>query len=809
MADQTPYTWEQMLKVFAGTDHSDVVKRTDVTGADWIQAYYLITDTKSNNDRRKVQNGIAKGDAGYDMWAEWVYLVEGGGTYSTILGVTCNWPFWDGKEGDATATLFTRFKSNPGDILGPSIWGNCTGNEVTAPPTLWDASRIVGEVDTFFVEQRKKVNTWFNDVGGSDSEFQGTAAGRFKEVLYGLENEFLAMHFGLSGDLGAYKGKAGDPPAANPIVTKLKDAGDALRAQQAHMYTSGYEAWRGNSTLESAGPNSDKGEHWQYTDGSAGGSFSSPYTCVHFAFTELVKNFTAVLTLTTISYDDGSLSADATVSGNGVTLATTKDGVNKESLGAFVKQLDAKAKEKWNAWVVDKLDAAATTAGRALSDAYDAASRLLLPIRPVTLDLPKDKVETPDGKGGDGNGPKTDVSNPNLGGGAGGDGGGTGGGGTGGIGGTGGGTGGIGGIGGGTGGGSGGGSGGKGGKTGGIGGTGGGGSTGMVPLLDKDGKPLLDKDGKPQMVPPGTRVNDKGQLVDKDGKPLLDKDGKPRQVPAGTVVGQPGTGSGGSTTGSGGTGSSSSTPFKVPPGSKRNDDGTVTTPDGTLLKDRNGNPVVLGKDRTIGEDGTVRDANGRPVSQFEQLLTDEEYALSKGVGDIRTGGGGGGWSGNWSGLPGSIGGSGVSFGSGGSGDGAGSVRTGSGLFGEPVGGGGAGPKTVGGIASGPPGLGVGGRLAEAMGVKPTAVLAAEEAAASRATAAGRAAAGAAAEEAQLMGRGMSTTGGMGGPMVPPMGAGAGGAPGQGEKERQRTTWLAEDEEVWGTDSDAVTGVIGR
>ncbi|WP_224278877.1 hypothetical protein, partial [Streptomyces sp. LS1784] len=71
---------------------------------------------------------------------------------------------------------------------------------------------------------------------------------------------------------------------------------------------------------------------------------------------------------------------------------------------------------------------------------------------------------------------------------------------------------------------------------------------------------------------------------------------------------------------------------------------------------------------------------------------------------------------------------------------------------------------------------------------------------------------AAAEEAQLSGRGIPTTGGMGGPMMPPMGAGAGagaGAPGQGEKERQRTTWLSEDEEVWGTDSGAVTGVIGR
>ncbi|MFF4380817.1 hypothetical protein [Kitasatospora sp. NPDC001547] len=790
MADQTSYTWEYMLKVFAATDHMDgVVQRTDVTSPQWIQARYLITDTKGNNDKRKVQNGIAKGDAGYDMWAEWVYQVEGGGTYSTILGVTCNWPSWDGKSGEPSQ--WTKFKAAPGDILGPSIWGSCTGNEATAPPTLWDASRIIGEIDTFFVDQRKQVNTWFNDVGGSDSDFQGSAAGRFKEVLYGLENEFIAMHYGLSGDLGAYKDLPKEPPTnppkadagGNPIVTKLKEAGDALKQQQSDMYYKGYEAWIGNSTLESSGASNEHGEHWQYTDGSAGGSFASPYTCVHFAFTELVKDLTAVLTLTTLNYEDGSVSADATVSGGGTVLATTKDGVDKGALDAFVTKLEAKAKEKWNSWAAEKLDKAAADAGKALAAAYDAASRLLIPIRPVTLDLPKDKVDppnTPDGKDGTGgDGSKTDVKGPpNIGGTGGG---GAGGGGTGGIGGIGGGTGGKGG--------------GKTGGIGGIGGTGGGGPTGLVPLLDKDGKPLLGKDGKPQMVPPGTRVNDKGQLVDKDGKPLLDKDGKPRTVPPGTVVGQPGSGN--STTGSGSTGTGSGTPFKVPPGSKKNDDGTVTAPDGTLVRDSNGNPVVLGKDRTIAEDGTVRDANGRPVSQFEQLLTDEEHALAGRVGDVRTGGGG-----SWSGLPGSIGGGGISFGSGGSGG------AGSDLFGEPRGG--AAPKTVGGVSSGPAGLGVGGRLAETMGVRPTAELAAEEAALNRATAAGRTVAATAAEEAQLMGRGMPTMGGMGGPMMPPMGAGAGaGAPGQGEKERQRTTWLSEDEEVWGTDSGAVTGVIGR
>ncbi|MGW2545101.1 hypothetical protein ACWC5I_30550, partial [Kitasatospora sp. NPDC001574] len=43
--------------------------------------------------------------------------------------------------------------------------------------------------------------------------------------------------------------------------------------------------------------------------------------------------------------------------------------------------------------------------------------------------------------------------------------------------------------------------------------------------------------------------------------------------------------------------------------------------------------------------------------------------------------------------------------------------------------------------------------------------------------------------------------------LPGMGGGAGA--GGNEKDRQRTTWLAEDEEVWGTESGAVEGVIGR
>lgn len=91
----------------------------------------------------------------------------------------------------------------------------------------------------------------------------------------------------------------------------------------------------------------------------------------------------------------------------------------------------------------------------------------------------------------------------------------------------------------------------------------------------------------------------------------------------------------------------------------------------------------------------------------------------------------------------------------------------------------------------------------------TAAVAAAEAAAAEKAATQKAAAMAAEEQAAMRGRSVSTSGG-GMPMMPPMGGMGGGmGAGQGEKDRQRTTWLAEDEEVWGTETGAVDGVIGR
>jgi hypothetical protein len=44
--------------------------------------------------------------------------------------------------------------------------------------------------------------------------------------------------------------------------------------------------------------------------------------------------------------------------------------------------------------------------------------------------------------------------------------------------------------------------------------------------------------------------------------------------------------------------------------------------------------------------------------------------------------------------------------------------------------------------------------------------------------------------------------------MPPFGGLGGGAGNEQEKERERSTWLVEDEDVWGTDPDVTPTVIG-
>ncbi|MGW2250927.1 hypothetical protein ACWCXH_12075 [Kitasatospora sp. NPDC001660] len=328
-----------------------------------------------------------------------------------------------------------------------------------------------------------------------------------------------------------------------------------------------------------------------------------------------------------------------------------------------------------------------------------------------------------------------------------------------------------------------------------------GGNTGgtRVPLLDKDGKPLLGKDGQPLTVPPGSTIDGHGRVIGPDHKPVPGPDGAPLVVPKGTTLGKP-------------------TPvvpgggyFTVPPGSKIDENGMVLGPDGKQLRDARGNPVYAGKKGSIDKDGRLLGADGKPVTTNEQLVSDEEHALnslttldpatSNGGFDLGSLRGGNRWSdpGSFdldlgSGLSGSSGGSRLSL----SDVGVPKPETGSGS-----------PLTLTGGFYGEKAVSENGAVNSPadQALLETAKKAAAEQALTEQAAGRRGAANLAQEEAQLQGRNVATSGGGMPPMMPPGGMGAGGQ--QEGKERQRTTWLAEDEEVWGTDEGAVSGVIGR
>ncbi len=274
----------------------------------------------------------------------------------------------------------------------------------------------------------------------------------------------------------------------------------------------------------------------------------------------------------------------------------------------------------------------------------------------------------------------------------------------------------------------------------------GGSSSGTGLPLVKDGRQVTDpKTGQPMTVPPGTTVGKNGELFGPDGSPLLGPDGKPIYAPKGSKVGKPADPIGHVVNAT------------VPEGSTIGKDGVITGPDGKTVLDAHGNPVHVTKGSSIGKDGTIIGPDGKPVPEQTQLLDNEEHAMLHP--DLLP-------------RPHTT------------------VDGPTGLSASR-----AGP--VGDLVPGVARSGMGARVTENGGRLTPEQLAAQEATAGES---------AAAEQAQLLGRQTATSGGE--PMMPPMG-GMGGAGAGGGQDRQRTTWLAEDEEVWGTDSEAVSGVIGR
>ncbi|MEV4560474.1 hypothetical protein AB0K51_26245 [Kitasatospora sp. NPDC049285] len=306
------------------------------------------------------------------------------------------------------------------------------------------------------------------------------------------------------------------------------------------------------------------------------------------------------------------------------------------------------------------------------------------------------------------------------------------------------------------------------------------GTDGRSSLVDSNGNPVLDKNKQPIMVPAGSRIDKNGLVFDSSGKPVLGPDGKQLVAPKGSSVKQ-------SDPQSGYTPDQRFNQITVPDGAKISN-GQLLDANNKPLVDSNGNPYVLPKDAQI-KDGVLLDGNGKPIDRTSQLVTNQEQALLDARNQYR--------STTSSGY--STGTSGVSTGSGfGSG-----VTTGTGSGGY----GGTGKNsttTVGG--SSPllnPETGMS-QKAVAGGGDPTggdALLRETQAEAEKRAAA------AAEQQATAQGSGP----GQQPPMMPPMGGMGGMSPqgGPGGQARQRTTWLAEDEEAWGTENKSVSGVIGR
>ncbi|HEY5837235.1 DUF3659 domain-containing protein [Streptomyces sp.] len=297
--------------------------------------------------------------------------------------------------------------------------------------------------------------------------------------------------------------------------------------------------------------------------------------------------------------------------------------------------------------------------------------------------------------------------------------------------------------------------------------------SGTGELLDKDGGPVLDKDHQPIMVPPGSTIGPDGRVYGPTGKPVLGRDGKQIVAPPGsTVKEQPNTQNHGVP-------GAEADKLHLPEGSRINQDGTVVDNHGKPVLDSNGNPYSLPKGSTVNSDGVVVDDKGRPISRTSQLISNQEHALfdSRSHNRPNTSSSSGYSPGLDTGLHHSV-----------------THQPGT-TSGHP------GSSTVHGHT---PLLNPTSGMSE-QAIKGGGDPSGNQAVVRQVRAEGEKQAIAAAEAAQQQaGTAMQP------PMMPPMG-GAGMPPGGGAggKDRQRTTWLAEDEEVWGTETGSVSGVIGR
>ncbi|MER5817792.1 hypothetical protein [Streptomyces californicus] len=301
--------------------------------------------------------------------------------------------------------------------------------------------------------------------------------------------------------------------------------------------------------------------------------------------------------------------------------------------------------------------------------------------------------------------------------------------------------------------------------------------------------------GGPLSLPAGSRIDPKtGAVTDSSGKPVTGPDGKPLVVPPGstlgpgnTVVPPKSTVPKGPTSPSGSSGNlpngirvDSNGNIIVPKGVKVDAQGNLIGADGRPLTNAYGGKITVPPGSRINPDGTITDPQGKQITQSSgSLKTRNPFSVDDLVNSQRRTSTAGG---DLFGI--SKGGSNDLLG--------GSKGLTDGLRKSFEGPGGGGREPIGGAA----GLSNRARLAMGLPAAPTAPTQG----------------GLVTQSGNVLGRaGAPGTTGSGMPFMPPMGMG-GGAPGGGSgsgNDRQRNVWLSEDEEVWGTEPEAGTGVIGR
>lgn len=304
--------------------------------------------------------------------------------------------------------------------------------------------------------------------------------------------------------------------------------------------------------------------------------------------------------------------------------------------------------------------------------------------------------------------------------------------------------------------------------------------------------------GGPLSLPPGSRIDPRtGAVTDARGKPVTGPDGRPLVVPPGSTLGPGGkiipppttsvpkgptlpngSSSGGLTHG---LRVDSNGNIIVPKGVKVDAQGNLIGADGKPLTNAYGGKLTVPPGSRINPDGTITDPQGKQITQNSNSLKtrnpmtvddllNHQRRPSTSSGDV---------------FGSSRGGSSDLFG--------GSKGLADGLRRSVDSNG----NTIREAVSGPSGLSSRARAALGLPVVPAAPTQGTLAT----------------QSGNVLGRsGALGATGSGMPFMPPMGMGGGapgGAGGGSGNDRQRNVWLSEDEEVWGTEPEAGTGVIGR